>query len=75
MSESRPEWLRPISRSCRSAPSPCRSIPTLTAAQARYILQDCGRAAGVRLDREQLEKLQRVRHELPTLEAIVRHGR
>jgi long-chain acyl-CoA synthetase len=44
---------------------------TLTAAQARYILQDAGARVAFVSTAEQLEKLQRVRHELPSLEAIV----
>ena len=54
-------------------PAPCTVpiYPTLSAAQARYILQDCGGAHRGRLDREQLEKIQEVRHQLPALEAVV----
>ena len=46
--------------------------PTLSASQARYILQDSSARLAVVSTRLQLEKIQEVRHQLPALEAVVR---
>jgi long-chain acyl-CoA synthetase len=71
MSESRPEWLLAdfaiLTRGAVTVPV----YSTLTAAQARYIVQDAGARIAFVSTPEQLEKLQRIRHELPSLEAIV----
>lgn len=71
MSESRPEWLVAdmaiLTRGAVTVPV----YSTLTAAQAKYIVEDAGARIAFVSTREQLEKLQRVRHELPALEAIV----
>ena len=71
MSESRPEWLVAdlaiLTRGAVTVPV----YSTLTAAQARYIVADAGARLAFVSTPEQLEKLQRVRHELPALEAIV----
>jgi long-chain acyl-CoA synthetase len=71
MSESRPEWLTAdLAIQTRGAVTvPVYS--TLTSAQARYIVEDSGARVAFVSTREQLEKLQRVRHELPSLEAII----
>jgi long-chain acyl-CoA synthetase len=71
MAESRPEWLAAdLAIQTRGAVTvPVYS--TLTAAQARYIVQDAGARLAFVSTTEQLEKLQRVRHELPSLETIV----
>ena len=45
--------------------------PTLSAAQARYILHDSGARLAIVSTRLQLEKIQEVRHQLPALEAVV----
>jgi long-chain acyl-CoA synthetase len=45
--------------------------PTLSAAQARYILEDCGARLAVVSTRVQAEKIQEVRHLLPALEAVI----
>jgi long-chain acyl-CoA synthetase len=71
MSESRPDWLTAdlaiLTRGGVTVPV----YATLTAAQARYIIQDSGARVAFVSTAEQLDKLQRVRHELPSLEAIV----
>jgi long-chain acyl-CoA synthetase len=71
MSESRPEWLVAdlaiLTRGAVTVPV----YSTLTAGQARYILEDSGARVAFVSTAEQLDKLQRVRHELPALEAIV----
>jgi long-chain acyl-CoA synthetase len=71
MSESRPEWLLAdfaiLTRGAVTVPV----YSTLTAQQARYIVQDAGARVAIVSTREQLEKLQSVRHQLPSLEAIV----
>ena len=71
MSESRPEWLVAdmaiLTRGAITVPV----YSTLTSAQAKYIVEDAGARLAFVSTRDQLEKLQRVRHELPMLEAIV----
>ena len=71
MSESRPEWLVAdmaiLTRGAVTVPV----YSTLTSAQAKYIVEDSGARVAFVSTREQLEKLQRVRHELPALQAIV----
>ena len=55
----------------RAARLRCPIYPTLSAAQARYILQDSGARLAIVSTRLQLEKLQEVRHLLPALEAVI----
>jgi long-chain acyl-CoA synthetase len=45
--------------------------PTLTAHQAEYILNDAGARVAFASDRAQMEKIQQVRHRVPTLRAVV----
>jgi long-chain acyl-CoA synthetase len=71
MSESRPEWLSADFAILTAGAITVPVYSTLTAAQARYIIQDSGARLAFVSTAEQLEKLQRVRHELPSLEAIV----
>ena len=71
MSESRPEWLLADLAVLTLGAVTVPVYSTLTAAQARYIMQDAGARVAFVSTAEQLEKLQRVRHELPALEAIV----
>jgi long-chain acyl-CoA synthetase len=71
MSESRPEWLSADFAILTAGAVTVPVYSTLTAAQARYIIQDSGARLAFVSTAEQLEKLQRVRHELPSLEAIV----
>jgi len=71
MAESRPEWLVAdlaiLTRGAVTVPV----YSTLTGPRARYIVEDAGARLAFVSTGEQLEKLQRVRHELPGLEAIV----
>ena len=71
MSESRPEWLLADLAVITLGGVTVPVYATLTAAQARYIIDDAGAKVAFVSTAEQLEKLQRVRHELPSLEAIV----
>jgi len=71
MSESRPEWVL-----CDMALLSLGAVvvpiyPTLSAAQARYILDDAGARLAVMSTKLQLDKVQDVRHLLPGLEAVV----
>jgi len=72
MSESRPEWLLADLAILTLGAVTVPVYSTLTAAQARYIVHDAGARIAFVSTAEQLDKLQRVRHELPALEAIVR---
>ena len=71
MSESRPEWLTADFAILTLGGVTVPVYATLTPAQARYIIQDAGARVAFVSTAEQLEKLQRVRHQLPSLEAIV----
>jgi len=71
IAESRPEWLL-----CDLGVLTGRGVtvpiyPTLSAAQAKYILHDSGARLAVVSTKLQLEKIQEVRHLLPALEAVV----
>jgi long-chain acyl-CoA synthetase len=71
VSESRPEWiisdLAVLSAGAVLAPI----YPTLSASQARYILQDSGARLAIVSTAAQLEKVQEIRHLLPSLEAVI----
>ena len=71
MSESRPEWLTADLAVLTLGGVTVPVYATLTAGQARYIIQDAGARVAFVSTAEQLDKLQSVRHELPSLEAIV----
>ena len=71
ISESRPEWLATDLAVLVSGAVTVPVYPTLSAPQVRYILQDCGARLAVVSTREQLDKIQPIRHQLPTLEAIL----
>jgi long-chain acyl-CoA synthetase len=71
MSESRPEWLVADLAILTLGAVTVPVYSTLTAAQARYIVQDAGARVAFVSTAEQLQKLQTVRHELPGLEAII----
>jgi long-chain acyl-CoA synthetase len=71
VSESRPEWLiADLGTLCASGVT-VPIYPTLSAPQARYILQDSAAKVAVVSTRVQLEKIQEVRHDLPALTAVV----
>ena len=69
--ESRPEWMMCDMAILAAGAVTVPIYPTLSAAQARYILQDSGARLAIVSTRLQLEKLQEVRHLLPALEAVV----
>jgi long-chain acyl-CoA synthetase len=71
MSESRPEWLLADFAILTLGAVTVPVYSTLTAQQARYIVHDAGARVAIVSTREQLEKLQSVRHQVPSLEAIV----
>jgi len=71
VSESRPEWLLADLAILTIGGVTVPVYSTLTAAQARYILHDAGARIAFVSTAEQLEKVQSVRHQLPSLEAIV----
>jgi long-chain acyl-CoA synthetase len=71
VSESRPEWLSADFAILTLGAVTVPVYATLTPAQIRYIIHDAGARVAFVSTTEQLEKLQRVRHELPSLEAIV----
>ena len=71
MSESRPEWLLADMAILIQGGVVVPVYSTLTPGQAKYIIQDAGARIAFVSNAEQLEKLQRIRHELPTLEAVI----
>ena len=71
VSESRPEWLQADLAILTGAAVTVPVYPTLSSAQARYILHDAGAKAAIVSTRLQLEKIQDVRHKLPALEAVI----
>ncbi|MBA3885860.1 MAG: long-chain fatty acid--CoA ligase [Acidobacteria bacterium] len=71
VAESRPEWVLCDLAILAAGGVTVPIYPTLSAAQARYILQDSGAKIVVVSTRQQLEKIQEVRHLLPALEVAV----
>jgi long-chain acyl-CoA synthetase len=71
ISESRPEWLIADLAVLTAGAVLVPIYPTLSAGQARYILQDSGAKIAIVSTRAQLDKIQEVRHQLPALEAVV----
>jgi len=71
VSESRPEWLLSDLAVLTAGAVTVPIYPTLSAAQARYILQDSGARLAIVSTRLQLDKVQEVRHLLPALESVV----
>ena len=71
ISESRPEWLLTDLAVIAAGGVTVPIYPTLSAGQARYILQDCGARMAIVSTRLQLQKIQEVRHQLPAIEAVV----
>jgi long-chain acyl-CoA synthetase len=70
VSESCPQWLVADLAILSLGAVTIPVYSTLTAAQACHIVKDAGARFAFVSTAEQLEKLQRVRHELPSLEAI-----
>jgi len=71
MSESRPEWLIADLAILTLGAVTVPIYSTLTAGQARYIVQDAGAKVAFVSTTEQLDKIESVRHELPLLQAVV----
>ena len=71
ISESRPEWVMCDLAILALGAVTVPIYPTLSAAQARYILEDARARLAIVSTRLQLEKVQDVRHLLPALEAVV----
>jgi long-chain acyl-CoA synthetase len=71
VAESRPEWLLADLGTLTAGGVTVPIYPTLSAPQAKYILQDCGARAAIVSTREQLDKIQTIRHELPELSAVI----
>ena len=71
MAESRPEWVLTDLAVLAAGAVLVPIYPTLSAAQARYILQDCGARMIVVSTSAQLEKIQEVRADLPSLETVI----
>lgn len=69
--ESRPEWVLTDLATLTAGAVLVPIYPTLSAAQARYILQDSGARLVVASTREQLEKVLAVRQQVPSLASIV----
>ncbi len=71
LAESRPEWLLTDLAVLTAGAATVPVYPTLSAGQARHILQDSGAKVVVTSTRLQLEKIQEIRHLVPTLECVV----
>jgi long-chain acyl-CoA synthetase len=71
VSESRPEWLLTDLAVLAAGGVTVPIYPTLSALQARYILQDSAAKVAIVSTRLQLDKVQEVRHQLPSLEAVI----
>ena len=71
VSESRPEWILTDLAVTAAGAVTVPIYPTLSAAQARYILQDSGARIAVVSTRAQLNKIQEIRHQLPAIEAVI----
>jgi long-chain acyl-CoA synthetase len=71
MAESRPEWLMADLAILTGGGVTVPIYPTLSAPQARYILNDASAKAAIVSTREQLAKVQEVRHQLPALSVVV----
>jgi long-chain acyl-CoA synthetase len=71
MSESRPEWVMCDLAILSIGGSTVPIYPTLSPAQARYILEDCGARIAIVSDAAQARKIQEVRHLLTALEALI----
>jgi long-chain acyl-CoA synthetase len=71
IAESRPEWLLCDLAVLAAGAVTVPIYPTLSASQARYILEDSGARLAIVSTRLQLEKAQESRHLFPVLEAII----
>ncbi|HET7221061.1 MAG TPA: long-chain fatty acid--CoA ligase, partial [Vicinamibacterales bacterium] len=71
VAESRPDWLITDLAVLAAGGVTVPVYPTLSSTQVRYILADCGAKAAIISTREQLDKIQTIRHELPELGAVI----
>ncbi len=71
VAESRPEWLLCDLAVLTAGAVTVPIYPTLSAAQARYILNDSGARLAIVSTKLQLEKIQEVRHLLSALEVVI----
>ena len=71
VAESRPEWLLSDLAILAAGGVTVPIYPTLSASGAKYILQDSAAKVLVVSTRLQLDKVQEVRHQLPSLEAVI----
>ena len=71
VSESRPDWVMADLAILTGGAVTVPLYPTLSPLQAHYVLQDSGAKAAIVSTREQLAKIQQVRHKLPALEAVI----
>jgi long-chain acyl-CoA synthetase len=71
LSESRPEWVMVDLAVLTAGAVTVPVYPTLSAGQARNILHDCGAKVVVASTKLQLEKVQDIRHLVPSLESVV----
>ena len=71
VAESRPEWIICDLAILAAGGVTVPIYPTLSSAQARYILQDSSARVAIVSTADQLGKVQEVRHLLPSLEAVV----
>ena len=71
VAESRPEWLMVDLAILAAGGVTVPIYPTLSALQAKYILQDSAAKVAIVSTRLQLDKVQEVRHQLPSLEALI----
>ena len=71
VSESRPDWVMADLAILTGGAVTVPIYPTLSPVQVHYVLQDSGAKAAIVSTREQLAKIQEVRHKLPALEAVI----
>ena len=71
MAESCPEWMLADLAILTGGAVTVPIYPTLSAGQARYILDDSSAKAAIVSTRDQLAKIQEVRHQLPNLGAVI----
>ena len=71
VAESRPEWIMSDMAILASGAVTVPIYPTLSAAQALYILKDSAARIAIVSTRAQLDKLQEIRHQVPAIEALV----
>ncbi len=71
VAESRPEWIMSDMAILASGAVTVPIYPTLSAAQALYILKDSAARIAIVSTRAQLDKLQEIRHQVPAIEAVI----